>query len=44
MSVARNSLALCLLLTGLLPAGQAAAQDAAPATMATARGLSPALA
>ena len=34
MSVARNSLALCLLLTGLLPAGHAAGQDAAPATMA----------
>ncbi len=34
MSVARNSLALCLLLTGLLPAGFAAAQDPAPATMA----------
>ena len=33
MSVARNSLALCLLLTGLLPAGHAAAQDTAPATM-----------
>ena len=33
MSVARNSLALCLLLTGLLPAGSATAQDAVPATM-----------